>query len=245
MNETETALTAQQTSEVSKEAAEFELAQRKAAIYAKSDLVPAQFKNNIGNVLIAQNLANRLGADIMMVMQNLYVVHGNPAWSAKFLIACFNKCGKYGAIKYRMNEEETECCAETIEFATGEVITGVKVSLEMAAAEGWSKKSGSKWKTMPSLMLRYRAAAFLIRTTAPEISMGISTREEEDDLRTIDVPVMREKGLARLGGALSKGEEVPEPDPKTTGAREFSDAIESMDAEQKGGLFPTTGEVGE
>lgn len=238
MSETENALTAQQTSEVSIESQAFELAQRKAAIYAKSDLVPQQFKNNIGNVLIAQNLANRLGADIMMVMQNLYVVHGNPAWSAKFLIACFNKCGKYGAIKYRMNKEETECCAETIEFATGEVITGVKVTLKMAKAEGWSEKSGSKWKTMPSLMLRYRAAAFLIRTTAPEISMGINTREEEADIRTIDAPFAAQPESARLGGALSKVEEVPEP-PSNLAA-----AVEKMDAEETGGLFPTAGQVG-
>ena len=35
---------------------------------------------------------------------------------------------------------------------------------------------------MPDQMLRYRAAAWLIRTTAPEISMGLPTADE-----TIDV----------------------------------------------------------
>jgi len=57
------------------------------------------------------------------------------------------------------------------------------VSLEMAKAEGWATKTGSKWKTMPELMLRYRAAAFLIRTTAPEIGLGLYTT---DELRDID-----------------------------------------------------------
>ena len=37
--------------------------------------------------LIAQNMARRMGADLLMVMQNLYVVHGRPGWSAQFLIA--------------------------------------------------------------------------------------------------------------------------------------------------------------
>ena len=40
------------------------------------------------------------------------------------------------------------------------------------------EKKGSKWKTMPQQMLSYRAAAFFIRTVAPEISMGLSTTEE-------------------------------------------------------------------
>ncbi|MGK3945742.1 hypothetical protein ABK046_46285, partial [Streptomyces caeruleatus] len=54
----------------------------------------------------------------------------------------------------------------------------------MAKAEGWSTKSGSKWKTMPELMLMYRAAAFLIRAYAPEISMGLRTDDEIID--TVD-----------------------------------------------------------
>ena len=49
----------------------FELAQRKAKIYAQSDLVPKEYRDNIGNVLIAQNMAARMGADTLMVMQNL------------------------------------------------------------------------------------------------------------------------------------------------------------------------------
>ena len=53
--------------------------------------------------------------------------------------------------------------------------------MNMAKAEGWSTKSGSKWITMPGLMLRYRAAAFMIRVTAPEISLGLPTSEEIHD----------------------------------------------------------------
>ena len=35
---------------------------------------------------------------------------------------------------------------------------------------------------MPDQMLRYRAAAWLIRTTAPEISMGLPTADEAIDV---------------------------------------------------------------
>ena len=51
----------------------------------------------------------------------------------------------------------------------------------MAKDEGWYGKSGSKWQTMPELMLQYRAAAFFARTNCPEITMGMYTSEEYSD----------------------------------------------------------------
>lgn len=164
----------------------FELAQRKAAIYAKSSLVPKEYQNNIGNVLIAENMARRMGADTLMVMQNLYVVHGKPGWSATFLIASFNSNGRFSAIKYRFsgepNTEDWGCQAYCTETATGEEIEGTTITWAMATAEGWVNKAGSKWKTMPEQMFRYRAATFLIRSTAPEIGMGLLTKEELEDM---------------------------------------------------------------
>lgn len=165
----------------------FELAQRKAKVYAGSSLVPKEYHNNIGNVLIAENMAKRMGADLLMVMQNLYVVHGRPGWSAQFLIATFNSCQRFSAIKYRFTGDRTNdtrgCVAYATELATGELLEGAEVTIKIAKAEGWYQKNGSKWQTMPEQMLRYRAATFFIRTTAPEIGMGLMTAEE---LRDID-----------------------------------------------------------
>jgi len=164
----------------------FALAQRKAKVYSESSLVPQQYQKNVGNVLIAQNMASRMGADPLMVMQNLYIVHGKPGWSAQFLIACFNSCGRFSSIKYRFGGEGDDygCVAYAKEIATGEEVSGVRVTIGMAKAEGWSTKAGSKWKTMPDLMLRYRAATFLVRCTAPEIGLGLITSEELAD--TVD-----------------------------------------------------------
>ena len=217
---------------VSVEEKQFELKQRKAMIYAKSSLVPKAYQNNVGNVLIAMNMAERLGADVLMVMQNLYIVHGNPAWSAKFNIACFNSCGRYSSIKYWMNDAKTECVARCTELATGEIIEGVTVSLEMAKAEGWSEKNGSKWKTLSELMLRYRAATFLIRSTAPEITMGLQTREEVDDTNTVMGTIIpKSTNLAAIMAAIND-----EPK-KLLSMDELGGSMESNDAEQSGELF--------
>lgn len=160
----------------------WELAQRIGKAFAASTLVPAAYQNNVANCIVALEMANRMGASPLMVMQNLYIVHGNPGWSSKFLIACFNQCGRFSAMRYEWNEARDTCRAWAVEKATGERIEGPKVSIQMARDEGWSTKNGSKWKTMPELMLMYRAAAFLIRTYAPEISMGLRTDDEIIDI---------------------------------------------------------------
>lgn len=166
----------------------FELSQRIAGMLSKSDLVPTNFKNNIANCVIALNMANRIGADPLMVMQHLYIVHGKPSWSSTFLIAAINGSGKFKApLRFAVSGEgdNKSCIAWTIDH-TGEKLESPASSIEMAKKEGWFSKNGSKWQTMPDLMLRYRAAAFFSRLYCPEITMGMQTFEEIQDVEVIE-----------------------------------------------------------
>ena len=160
----------------------FELAIRQSDILAKSDLVPKAFQGKPENCLIALELADRMNASAFLVMQNVDIIHGKPGFSAKFLVGCFNACGRFEPISYEHDDADGgRCRAVSAVRATGQAILGPWVSMNMAKAEGWLSKNGSKWQTMPELMLRYRAAAFMIRTTAPEISLGLPTAEEIAD----------------------------------------------------------------
>lgn len=163
----------------------FELSLRTAKMLSTSNLVPKDYQNNVANCTIALEIANRIGATPLMIMQNLYIVHGRPAWSSQFLIATLNASKRFTPLNYEADEKKGggACRAFATDTATGERVNGVWVTMEMAAAEGWSTKTGSKWKTMPELMLRYRAAAFFTRQFAPEVSMGIMTHEEAQDIQ--------------------------------------------------------------
>ncbi|NNE62368.1 MAG: hypothetical protein HKN35_15860 [Woeseia sp.] len=169
-------------SEIEREERGFELRQREAKALAASTLVPTAYQGREGipNVMIALNMARRLNADPLMVMQNLHVINGKPGWSAQFLIATFNSCGRFSSIRYEF--EGGSCKAVCTELATSKEIEGTTITMEMADAEGWTKKAGSKWKTMPEQMLKYRAATFLIRSIAPEIGLGLYTSEELKDI---------------------------------------------------------------
>lgn len=165
----------------------FELLQRMANAFTTSALVPKMYqgKDGFGNCMIALNMAQRIGSDPLMTMQNLYVVHGKPAWSAQFLIATFNTCGRFSPIKYewvgKEGKDDWGCRAYATELATGEIIKGSLVTIAMSKAEGWYAKDGSKWKTMPEQMLRYRSAAWFVRACAPEIAMGMHCADEVED----------------------------------------------------------------
>jgi hypothetical protein len=143
----------------------------------------------LANCIIALNMAQRMSADPLMVMQSLYLVHGRPSWSAQFLIATFNRNGRYSSIRYKWQGTEGKddwgCRAYATELATGNEIIGPLVTIGLAKAEGWFQRTGSKWKTIPELMLTYRAAAWMVRTNAPEIAMGLPTADELDDVVTL------------------------------------------------------------
>lgn len=214
----------------------FELSQRIAKMLSSSTLVPEQYrqtikvkagKDNFGNMLyrdepnpnglancvIALNMASRLNADPLMVMQNLYLIEGRPSWSSQFIMAAINSCGRFSALRFELvdlGEKEVEysetvwenrskktvhkkitinnmsCVAFAVERETGERIESSKITMEMAVKEGWYGKNGSKWQTMPEQMLRYRAASFFGRVYAPELLMGLRSSEEEQE-RIIDV----------------------------------------------------------
>lgn len=169
-----------------------------------------QGEANLGSAAIAVDMALRMKVNPLMVMQNLYIVEGRPSWSSQFIIAAINTCGKFSHLHFDIRDEgekivkwqyfykdknscetrersgeetirDFSCVAWAIDKATGEKLSSPAVSIEMAVREGWYTKRGSKWKTMPEVMLRYRAASFFGRLYAPELLVGISTAEEVED----------------------------------------------------------------
>jgi hypothetical protein len=179
MNDTELTIAA-----TSAETAAFELVQRQAKMLASSTLVPKEFQNNMANCAIGLNIAKRLGADPFMVLQNIDVIHGRPSFRATFLIAMVNASGRFSPIKFKLegDGQDRTCYAYATDKASGETVDGPVVSMAMAKAEGWSTKAGSKWVSMPEVMLRYRAAAFFARLYAPDITLGMQTAEEVEDI---------------------------------------------------------------
>ena len=194
------------------------LAVKMATSLAQSTIVPKDFQGNANNTLVALELANRLQVSPLMVMQNLYVIYGRPSWSSQYIIAAINGSGKYD-FELQFDEKadkngkpfSCQCWTEK----NGRKVTGPVIDLDMAKAEGWYEKSGSKWKTMPQMMLRYRAASFFGRMNCPELIMGIYSREEvvemgPDEFREVTVEEKVHQDIAQNANAVEFDEGVEE-----------------------------------
>lgn len=164
----------------------FTLVQRKAKLFSESNLVPESFRGpkSIPNIVIAIEMAYRMGMPPLMLMQNLYIVHGKPCWSSTFIIASINATGKfYSPLNFRMEGEGNDrSCVAYAHGRQNEIYESPPVTIQMAIEEGWMAKAGSKWKTMSELMLRYRAATMFGRLYAPEALMGIRPVDELEDI---------------------------------------------------------------
>ena len=240
----------------------FELTQRMAKMFSTSSLVPAQFRDTVekynsatrqkelvknpealANCAIALDMASRLNANPIMVMQNLYVIEGRPSWSSQWIIACVNKSGRFSPLQFRiedLGEQEVQyeefawvsgkkqssikkavirnlvCVAHAKSLDTGELVESAPVSMELAVKEGWYGKNGSKWQTMPEVMLRYRAAAFFGRVYAPDLLMGFQSQEEAEELAYIETAPtgeVVENTVKVPKGKMKKAEAVAEPEP--------------------------------
>lgn len=216
-------------------AKQFEIIQRKAKALTSSTIVPETYRNNIGNCIIAIEMAERMGTPPLMVMQNLYIVHGNPAWSSKYLIGSINASKRFSPLRYEFRGEEgtpqygCRCFAyEANDRERKEPLYGDWITMDMANKEGWTKKSGSKWLTMPNQMLRYRAAAFWQRVYCPEISMGLLTAEEAEDIALDTTSTQAEAARAKAEQMRQRAEEAMA---RQTRADAVEDAEVVVDAE--------------
>lgn len=171
-----------------------------AGYFSKSSIVPQAYRNKPEDCMIAVDMANRMGVSPMMVMQNLYVVQGIPAWSGQACNTLIRASGRFKNIKHvYTGEKGTDswgCYLEATRISDGETVEGTEVTIAMAKAEGWYSKKDrygneiSKWKTMPQQMLAYRASAFFARVHCPDRLMGVQTEDEIIDITAAKDPVI-------------------------------------------------------
>jgi hypothetical protein len=83
--------------------------------------------------------------------------------------------------------------------------------MAMAKKEGWATKAGSKWATMPDLMIRYRAAAFWGRLYASDLLLGLQTQDEAIEIQPVTVKTELPT-LDDLNAKIAKPVVTAEPD---------------------------------
>lgn len=157
-----------------------------AGMLAKSTIVPITYQNRPENCFIALDMASRMGVSPMVVMQNLYVIQGKPSFSGQAIASMIRSAPQFRNVELHYVGEEGKdtwgayVTAEKV--ATGKTLKGGTVTIATAKKEGWFQKSGSKWQTMPEMMLAYRAYTWFGRVYCPELLMGMQSTDEVYDI---------------------------------------------------------------
>lgn len=193
----------------------FEHWQRIAVMLAKSELVPKAYQDKPQNVMLAMEMAHRMGVGAVVVMQNLDIIDGRQSWKSTFVASMINVCGRYKQLRYKYEDrglidvdyiewgqrnpqtgkaerikrtakiQNLACTAYAEELGTGEILFGETVTVEMAVKDGWYFRSNSKWATMTRQMLAYRSATFFARLYEPHLLNGMRTTDEVFDITDV------------------------------------------------------------
>ena len=218
----------------------FNTGYRMAQILSASTIVPKTFQGNIGNTMIAIDIAQRLHTNPLMIMQNVYIVYGMPSFSAKFLIACINASGLFATpLRYEFVGEEGKdtwgCYAYVID-KQGELLKGSTITIDVAKKKGWYQKDGSNWKVEPEQMLRYRAATRFQTAYCPEITCGLAVKEDIEDGEYTEITeenintLTEEENLAQVQEKEQKEANTQSMDMQTNSA---PSSTETKQSEQK------------
>ena len=188
---------------------------------SKSDLVPDNYKGKPESCLIAIDVARQIGArSPIFVMQNLYVVKGKPSWSGQYCDAIVR--ANFKNVKVELTGEgDDRGCKVTANDDNGNFCDGTRVTIRMAKNEGWFSKQGSKWQTMPDLMLQYRAFAFFARVYCPDKLLGI-----HDEFENLDITKIEQKAENPFEDVIDV-EVVKEPQQEPVKEHEIAENIDT------------------
>lgn len=225
--------------------AAFDQIWRAAKLFSSSDLVPAAYKGKPENCFIAIEMADRMGISPFAMLQSLVIIQGKPSMEAKLIIALVNDSGifadplEYEIVGNDPHAQDYKVRAFAKMKKTGKDCFGPWITYQMVKGEGWLDKGGSKWKTMPSIMFMYRAASFFAKVYCPNITMGMQTREEVEDVHLVNITPERKEVPALVALEAPEAKEAAQTDEKPLPAlvAPQDETVEIID--------PETGEITE
>jgi len=180
-----------------------------AEIAAKSDLVPKDYRNKPGNIIIAMTMGQELGLQPIQAIQNIAVINGRPSLWGDAMIALIRGHHTCEYIKEEIDRENKVAICRAKRKGQDEEVR--EFSLEDAKTAGLSGKQGP-WRNYPLRMLQQRARSWALRDVWPDVLTGLVSAEEAMDTpQDYDKPASATGTLKdKLAAKAGEAEEVEE-----------------------------------
>lgn len=157
-----------------KEALEF------SSMLAKSSIIPKDFMNNAGNIMVAIQWGMELGLQPMQAMQNIAVINGRPSLWGDVVIALVKASPLCEYVTETVDDKGAKCAVkrkgepEQVRYFTEE---------DAKKAGLWGKQG--PWSQYPKRMMQMRARSWALRDVFPDVLRGIASAEEESDAKML------------------------------------------------------------
>jgi len=157
-----------------------------AGIWAQSGLLPAHIKTWQQAMTIAM-MADALQIPWLTGINHMFVVQGKVGCEAKLMLAQIRRSGLLQNFQLNGTKDRAVCMMHRLGDSEPRIET---VTRQQADQAGWTTgwKDGKQvekhaWKSMPDLMLQWRAISRNARFLFPDVVLGLYTYDE------IDAPV--------------------------------------------------------
>lgn len=176
-----------------------------AELISKSSMIPKDYVNNPGNILVAMQWGLEIGLHPLQGLQSIAVINGRPSlWgdAALALVLASPVC------EY-VDESASDATHGVCEVKRKGEVPHIQVfTVDDAKKAGLWGKAGP-WTTYPSRMLIMRARSWALRDKFTDVLRGLALTEEIRDIEPVDVtpkPV-RENPIAIAQAAISVEDE--------------------------------------
>ena len=206
-----------------------------ADIMSKSDLVPRDFRDKPGNILVAIQKGLEIGLSPMAALESIAVINGRASLWGDALLGLVQVSPQY---EWHNEAESTPTKGVCIVKRKGHEPHRVEFSIEDAKRAGLLGKSGP-WQQYTARMLTLRARAFALRDKFADVLKGLSMAEEALDIpqsqpQTVSAevqpaapPSLKDKLKARLEEPTAVIVEAVPPSP----AQALQDAAQELSGE--------------
>lgn len=143
---------------------------------ADSSIVPKDFQQKPGNILVAIQWGMELGLKPMQAMQNIAVINGRPSLWGDAVLALV-RASSLCEYVYESFENGTAICRVKRRGEEEQIRTFSEADAKQAGLIG---KQGP-WAQYPNRMKQMRARAFALRDVFPDVLKGMPIAEEVGD----------------------------------------------------------------
>ena len=194
-------------------------AHKLATVLANTQMVPQIYRGKPDDAAAAILYGAEVGLKPQQALQQVFVVHGQPAIYARTMVALLKAKG------YRFETVESTDEAVTVRATSprGEVEEATW-TIERAKKAGYT--SNKKYSTDPQAMLYSKAASEVSRKIAPDVLLGIRYSAEDLELeQPVQATATRTDRRGGARAALSAAaQQTAQPEPEPAEVDEITDA---------------------